>query len=87
MTKRPVESITLAQYRALAAKKPRKAGGEREPATGLSTMLKEGWSVTFWPGRGYRLDYYQGATSGWCESEAAAVTAGRAALRVGDESK
>lgn len=82
--KRPTEEITLQQYRALAAKKPGKPRREREPATGLTTMLLQGWSITFQPGKGYRLDKGE-LTSGWCEDEKAAVLAGRAVRRVGDE--
>lgn len=82
--KRETTEITLQQYRELTQKRARKVQGKREPSTGLSTMLKEGWSVTHDPVHGYRLDHYDGATSGWCESEAAAVLAGRAGLRVGE---
>jgi hypothetical protein len=84
--KRPTKEITLQEYRALTAKCPRKMSGAREPPTGLTTMLKEGWAYIYDPRYGERLTK-DGVDTGWCEDEKSVVQAARAAVRaarVGD---
>jgi len=76
--KRPTEEISLEQYHALGKRQQRqpKPRRPREPSTGLSTMLLEGWRWTFNPRYGFRLDK-GGLTSGWCSDEATAVRLAR----------
>lgn len=70
--------ITLAEYRRLAAKQPRKRvkhadipSAPRDEATGLTALLKAGWSVQSPDCVRYRL-YRPGQDTGLCDTLKAA---------------
>lgn len=58
---RPTDEITLADYKRLTAmhpKRPKRGGiprAEQQERTGLSTLLRAGWSVQSPDGEKYRL--------------------------------
>ena len=88
MRDEPTE-ITLAEYRRLTARQPRKAAKQRRPdipcaprdeATGLTALLVAGWSVQSPDCVQYRL-YRPGQDTGLCDTLKAACDAAKALAR------